>query len=211
MFWALFDQIGTTWQIQARSLNRTLPDWIPLFGGKEMLASQVAAVWNPLFILLLIPVFSRFIYPGLSKICDLTALKKMSIGFWVMGFSFGIVSVLQHFIDAGFHLSVGWQVLGCFFLTASEVMISITCLEFAYTQAPKTMKSLVMAFFLLTVSLGNFLTSQVKFLLLNDDGSSKMSAAQEFWFWTVLIILTAILFRLVIRSYKSVEYLHDSK
>ena len=28
---------------------------------------------------------------------------------------------------------------------------------------------------------------------------------------TVLIILTAILFRLVIRSYKSVEYLHDSK
>ena len=211
MFWALFDQIGTTWQIQARSLNRTLPDWIPLFGGKEMLASKVAAVWNPLFILLLIPVFSRFIYPGLSKICDLTALKKMSIGFWVMGFSFGIVSVLQHFIDAGFHLSVGWQVLGCFFLTASEVMISITCLEFAYTQAPKTMKSLVMAFFLLTVSLGNFLTSQVKFLLLNDDGSSKMSAAQEFWFWTVLIILTAILFRLVIRSYKSVEYLHDSK
>ena len=176
-----------------------------------MLASQVAAVWNPLFILLLIPVFSRFIYPGLSKICDLTALKKMSIGFWVMGFSFGIVAVLQHFIDAGYYLSVGWQVLGCFFLTASEVMISITCLEFAYTQAPKTMKSLVMAFFLLTVSLGNFLTSQVKFLLLNDDGSSKMSAAQEFWFWTVLIILTAILFRLVIRSYKSVEYLHDSK
>ena len=176
-----------------------------------MLASQVAAVWNPLFILFLIPVFSRFIYPSLSKICDLTALKKMSIGFWVMGFSFGIVAVLQHFIDAGYYLSVGWQVLGCFFLTASEVMISITCLEFAYTQAPKTMKSLVMAFFLLTVSLGNFLTSQVKFLLLNDDGSSKMSAVQEFWFWTVLIILTAILFRFVIRSYKSVEYLHDSK
>ena len=49
-----------------------------------------------------------------------------------------------------------------------------------------------MAFFLLTVSLGNFLTSQVKFLLLNDDGSSKMSAAQEFWFWTVLIILAAL-------------------
>ena len=55
-----------------------------------------------------------------------------------MGFSPGIVAVLQHFIDAGYYLSVGWQVLGCFFLTASEVMISITCLEFAYTQAPKT-------------------------------------------------------------------------
>lgn len=210
MFWALFDQIGTSWQIQARSLNRVLPSWIPIIGGKEMLASQVAAVWNPLFILLLIPVFSKFIYPGLSKICDLTALRKMSIGFWVMGFAFAIVAVLQHFIDAGHYPSVGWQILGCFFLTASEVMISITCLEFAYTQAPKTMKSLVMAFFLLTVSFGNFLTSQVKFLLLESDGSSKMSAIEEFWFWTILIIITAIFFRIVARNYKTVEYLHDS-
>ena len=121
-----------------------------------MLASQVAAVWNPLFIILLIPVFSRFIYPRLSKICDLTALKKMSIGFWIMGFSFGIVAVLQHFIDAGYYLSVGWQVLGCFFLTASEVMISITCLEFAYT-SPKDYEVTVMVFFLLTVSLAIFL------------------------------------------------------
>tara|TARA_A100001011_G_scaffold235847_1_gene243837 strand:- start:251 stop:520 length:270 start_codon:yes stop_codon:yes gene_type:complete len=89
-------------------------------------------------------------------------------------------------------------------------MISITCLEFAYTQAPKHMKSLVMAFFLLTVSLGNFLTSQVKFLLLQDDGSSKMSAVQEFWFWTGLILITAFLFMFVTKSYKTVEFLHDA-
>jgi POT family proton-dependent oligopeptide transporter len=87
-------------------------------------------------------------------------------------------------------------------------MISITCLEFAYTQAPRNMKSLVMAFFLLTVSLGNFLTSQVKFLLLEHDGSSKMTEVQEFWFWTGLILITAFLFRFVARRYKPVEYLH---
>ena len=44
-------------------------------------------------------------------------------------------------------------------------MVSITCLEFAYTQAPRSMKSLVMALFFLTVSLGNYLTSAVKFFL----------------------------------------------
>jgi POT family proton-dependent oligopeptide transporter len=208
MFWALFDQIGTSWQIQARSLDRTFPDWVPFFGGNEMLASQVAAVWNPLFILILIPVFSFYIYPFLSNFIELSPLRKMSIGFWVMGFAFGIVAVLQHFIDAGAFPSVGWQILGCFFLTASEVMISITCLEFAYTQAPRNMKSLVMAFFLLTVSLGNFLTSQVKFLLLEHDGSSKMTEVQEFWFWTGLILITAFLFRFVARRYKPVEYLH---
>tara|TARA_Y100000287_G_C14210437_1_gene350536 strand:+ start:78 stop:710 length:633 start_codon:yes stop_codon:yes gene_type:complete len=210
MFWALFDQIGTSWQIQARSLDRTFPDWVPFFGGNEMLASQVAAVWNPLFILILIPVFSFYIYPVLSNFIELSPLRKMSIGFWVMGFAFGIVAILQHFIDAGAFPSVGWQILGCFFLTASEVMISITCLEFAYTQAPRNMKSLVMAFFLLTVSLGNFLTSQVKFLLLEHDGSSKMTEVQEFWFWTGLILITAFLFRFVARRYKPVEYLHEA-
>ena len=175
-----------------------------------MLASQVAAVWNPLFILILIPIFSLYIYPLLARFCVLSSLKKMSIGYWVMGFAFGIVSVLQHFIDTGAFPSVAWQILACFFLTASEVMISITCLEFAYTQAPRQMKSLVMAFFLLTVSLGNFLTSQVKFLLLEQDGSSKMTEAQEFWFWTSLILLTAFVFRFVAARYQPVEYLHET-
>jgi POT family proton-dependent oligopeptide transporter len=89
-------------------------------------------------------------------------------------------------------------------------MISITCLEFAYTQAPKNMKSLVMAFFLLTVSLGNFLTSQVKFLLVDSDGSSKMTESQELWFWTFLILITAFAFRYVAKNYKTVEHLHDA-
>jgi POT family proton-dependent oligopeptide transporter len=183
---------------------------VPFFAGGEMLASQVAAVWNPLFILILIPVFSIFIYPMTGKILDLTPLRKMSIGFWVMAFAFCIVTVIQYFVDSEISLSVGWQILACFFLTASEVLISVTCLEFAYTQAPRRMKSLVMGFFLLTVSFGNFLTSQVKFLLIQEDGTSVMNEIQEFCFWTVLIVVTAIAFIFVSRSYKIVEHLHES-
>ena len=211
IFWALFDQIGTSWQIQARSLDRSLPSWLPIFGGSEMLASQVAAIWNPLFILLLIPIFSFGIYPFLSRFFKVTPLRKMSIGFWIMGLAFGMVSIIQYFIDSGEILSVGWQVVACFFLTASEVMISITCLEFAYTQAPKSMKSLVMALYLLTVSLGNFLTSQVKFLLIMDDGTSWLSRVQEFWFWTIIVLIAAFAFIFVSRSYKPQEYLHESE
>lgn len=211
IFWALFDQIGTSWQIQARSLNRTIPEWIPFLGGFEMLASQVAAIWNPLFILLLIPLFSYFVYPFLGKFFEVTPLNKMSLGFGVMTFSFCIVSVLQNTIDAGFYPSVGWQVLGCFFLTIAEVMISITCLEFAYTQAPQAMKSFVMAIFLLTVSLGNLLTSQVKFFLIKEDGSTRMSIGEEFWFWTIIAFITAVIFFFVSRRYKPVSYYHSSE
>ena len=41
--------------------------------------------------------------------------------------------------------SIAWQVLAYAILTAAEVLISITCLEFSYTQAPNNMKSFIMA------------------------------------------------------------------
>ena len=44
-------------------------------------------------------------------------------------------------------------------LTLGEVMVSVTALEFAYTQAPKRMKSTVMSFLNLTVTLGNVLVA----------------------------------------------------
>ena len=74
-----------------------------------------------------------------------------------MVLAFFIASIIQEFLDNGHQLHIGWQIFACFILTASEVMVSITCLEFAYTQAPRSMKSFVMALFLLTVSLGNYL------------------------------------------------------
>ena len=51
LFWALFDQIGTLWQIQCRELDRLIPQWVPLWGGYELLPAQVSAVF-------LIPVHS---------------------------------------------------------------------------------------------------------------------------------------------------------
>lgn len=210
IFWALFDQIGTLWQIQARSLDRVLPDWIPLIGGSEMLAAQVSAIWNPLFILLLIPVFSYIIYPFFSQFFEVTPLRKIGFGLWIMGFAFTLVALLQERIDLGESPNMGWQILACLLLTASEVLVSITCLEFAYTQAPKEMKSFVMAIFLLTVSLGNYFTSAVKFFIINEDGSSKLPGSSEFWFWTVLVFIAALIFIRVSKNYVVKEYLQEA-
>jgi POT family proton-dependent oligopeptide transporter len=206
LFWALFDQIGTLWQIQCRGLDRIIPLWVPLFGGYELLPAQVSAVFNPLFILLLVPLFNRFIYPWIDHRFPLTALRKMGLGFWLMVLSFLLVSIVQEFLDRGHLLHVGWQILACLILTASEVMVSITCLEFAYTQAPQKMKSLVMALFLLTVSLGNYLTSGVKFILAGENGESRFRGAGEFWLWTALMTAGAIAFIFVARRYKPVQF-----
>jgi len=209
LFWALFDQIGTLWQLQCRQLDCVLPGWVPMFGGYELLPAQVSAVFNPLFILLLVPLFSRFIYPLIEHFFRLNSLRKMGIGLWLMVLAFVVVSVIQELVETGMVVHVGWQVLACLILTASEVMVSITCLEFAYTQAPKAMKSLVMALFLLTVSLGNYLTSGVKFLLADEQGASKLEVSSEFWFWTLLMTVGATLYIFISRKYTVSQLLQD--
>ena len=62
-------------------------------------------------------------------------------------------------------------------------MISVTCLEFSYTQAPKTMKSLVFGLFMASVAIGNLFTSLVNIFILNEDGSSKLEGPDYYLFF----------------------------
>ena len=153
VFWALFDQTGSSWVLQAEDLNR---NWL----GVHWLPSQIQAI-NPIMIVIMVPIFAFGIYPVLDKVFPLTPLRKISIGLFVMVIGFAMVSVVQQWVDQGQQPSIGWQIFAYAILTSSEVMVSITCLEFAYTQAPRSMKSVIMALFLMSVSLGNFFTAGV--------------------------------------------------
>ena len=99
------------------------------------------------------------------------------------------------------------QVLAFAVLTASEVMVSVTHLEFAYTQAPKKMKSLVMCTYLGTISLGNLFTSGINFLI--ERGVLKLHGAAYFFFFVVVMFITALLFLVFARLYKGKMYLQD--
>jgi proton-dependent oligopeptide transporter, POT family len=160
VFWALFDQTGSSWVLQAEDLNR---HWL----GVHWLSSQIQAI-NPIMIIVFVPIFTgikTIKWPGLYALVDrvfpLSPLRKVSIGFFVMVVGFAMIALVQHEIDQGGFPSIGWQVFAYAILTGSEVMVSITCLEFAYTQSPRAMKSMIMALFLMSVSLGNIFTAQV--------------------------------------------------
>lgn len=107
--------------------------------------------------------------------------------------------------------SIIWQLLAYAILTAAEVMVSITCLEFSYTQAPKSMKSLIMSLYLLSVSAGNLFTSIVNKIIPNEDGSSKLPGAQYYWFFTFAMLITAVLFMGVSRFYRGQTYIQDEQ
>jgi POT family proton-dependent oligopeptide transporter len=102
-----------------------------------------------------------------------------------------------------------WQLLAYLVLTSAEVMVAITCLQFSYTQAPRTMKSFVMAFFMMSIAAGNLFTSAVNFFIQQDDGSSRLAGAEYYEFFTLLMLVTSALFMLVARFYKGDTYLHE--
>ena len=203
VFWALFDQTASSWVLQAQHMDR-------MVFGFEILPAQIQAA-NPLLVMLLIPVFSYWLYPAINRFYPLTPLRKIAMGLFITALAFVIPSLVQLRIDAGGAPHIGWQLLAYVVLTSAEVMVSITCLEFSYTQAPKTMKSFVMAFFMLSISLGNLFTSAVNFFIRNPDGSSKLAGADYFFFFTLLMLITALTFTLVVRYYHGRTYIHEEQ
>ena len=153
VFWSLYDQTGSSWVLQAEQMDLR-------FLGVTWLESQVQAV-NPILVLVFIPLFTFVIYPWCNRIFSLTPLRKIGLGMILMTVSFALVTLIQTWIDAGERPSIGWQVAAFFIITAAEIMVAIVGMEFAYTQAPRTMKSWVMALFWLAVWGGNQFTAQV--------------------------------------------------
>jgi POT family proton-dependent oligopeptide transporter len=201
VFWSLWDQSsGGEWTLQARDLDLN-------FLGLKLLPEQVQVV-NPILILLLVPLFNYVIYPLINRFFPLTPLRKIGIGLFLMSASFVVIWWLQLRIDAGENPTVIWQFVAYILLTASEVLVSITGLEFSYTQAPRRMKSAVMAAWLFTVALGNQFTAILNFLIptLSNLGIDLRHAAY-FRFFTLLMFFTAIIFVFVARHYRGRTYI----
>jgi POT family proton-dependent oligopeptide transporter len=193
VFWALFDQHSSTWITQAGKMDLRLWGGLGSFLGipnKTLEASQVPAL-NPLMVMLLIP-FMNLVYYLIDRTgFETTPLRRISVGMFITASSFVATALVQTYIDRSPPQTVwvGWQVIQYLLLTIGEVMVSITGLEFAYTQAPRKMKSTVMGFWLLTVTLGNVL---VAFLA----GFKGLEPVDFFWTFAGLSAGAAVIFAL---------------
>jgi POT family proton-dependent oligopeptide transporter len=214
-FWSLFDQPGSSWVLQAEKLNRN-------FFGYDVLAEEIQTV-NPVLILIFIPLFSYVIYPLAEKFFRVTPLRKIGTGMFIAALSFVVIALIEVDITriqaeaarSGVELTLAemphawWQVLANAILTAAEVLVSITCLEFSYTQAPPRMKSFVMALYMLSVSAGNLFTSLVNHFMIRDDGTSRLEGAAYFWFFAGLMAATAVVFVIFSTFYRGRTYMQD--
>ena len=159
-FWSLYDQTASTWVLQGKQMQSIDLSWGSLqfrFGAEEMQS------FNPLLIMIFVPMVTLFVYPYIGRWS--APLKRMGSGILLAGVAYAAVAALQQRIDTGAQLSILWQCIPYFLLTLSEILVSTTGLEYAYTAAGKNLKSIVSSFWMLTSTLGNllvvFLTSLV--------------------------------------------------
>jgi POT family proton-dependent oligopeptide transporter len=203
MFWALFDQTASRWVLQAENMNRNL-------FGFELLSSQLQAA-NPILVMLLIPTFSYLIYPLAGRFVTVTPLKKMAVGFFIAVPAFALPAIAEQMIQDGGTPSILWQLWAYVLLTAAEVLISITCLEFSYSQAPNRLKSFIMSLYMTSVFAGNLFVAVVNGLIENGRLPFDLSGANYYWFFTAAIGIVGTAFSIFACFYRPKVYIQGEE
>ena len=173
----------------------------------ELKAAQIQAL-NPLMVMMIIPLLNVAVYAPLQKRgITVRPLQKMTIGMFLAAVAFSSAALLQTRMEAAGpgEVHVLWQVLQYVLMTTSEVLVSITGLEFAYTQAPRSMKSTIMGFWLLCVTGGNVL---VAFLA---PMQTILDLSEFFWVFTGVMAAAAVVFAVLAYFYKGKAYLQEER
>lgn len=149
LYWALSEQQGSSWVIQAMKLNGNL-------GFYTILPDQMQVI-SSILLIVYIPLFDYILYPLLSKIGLSRPLQKITLS----GFLAAIAILMSAFLEWRIEveppnsLSILYQIPQLVVMSGSDVMFYVTGLHFAYEQSPKHLKSVVQSFWLLTIAFGN--------------------------------------------------------
>lgn len=203
------------WVVYGQMLN----NFITQAGEMELhgLPNDMLQCFDSLTIIVFIPICERFVYPFIRRYTPFRAITKIFWGFMFGSASMVYASVLQHYIykagpcyehplncsaaasDVPNHIHVAIQTPAYFLLGMSEILASITGLEYAYTKAPTSMKSFIMSLFLLTNAVGSALGIAL----------SPTAIDPKFvWAFAGLAIscfIGGLLFWVIFRSYNDVE------
>lgn len=199
VFWMLFNQQSSSWTLQASDMK--------LYG----LQPEQIGVVNPVLIMLLLPLFDRVLYPALGRCFHFTPLRRMGLGMIVSVLAFLLSAGVQYQVSASADrgelntVPVFWQLPQILLISIAEILISVTGLEFAYTQAAPQLKSCITAVFLITSAIGDLLTG-VLFTAL----SRVLDATMMLVFFAGLMALNFLAFLYVSAKYKPVVIVDET-
>lgn len=199
-FWSIFDQTASSWVAQGNAMT---PILIPLPGNNIWsIGPEEIQAANPIFVMLFIPLITILVYPHVVKLAK--PLVRLGTGIALSSITFLIVAWLQHQLESGSTLSIAWQLIPYCVLTVSEILVSTTGLEFAYTQAPPHLKSVITSFWNLTIFAGNMLVVAITFFLSNGESANAVST-ERFILYASLAAIVAVAYAFRARKYGKTE------
>ncbi|KAA0713247.1 Dedicator of cytokinesis protein 9 [Triplophysa tibetana] len=93
MFWALFDQQGSRWTLQATTMNGNF--------GAFNIEPDMMQIVNPVLIVIMVPIMDNLVYPLIKKChVNFTPLRRITIGMLLAALAFVAAALLQIQIDA---------------------------------------------------------------------------------------------------------------
>ncbi|KAJ0349282.1 hypothetical protein COL154_013610 [Colletotrichum chrysophilum] len=165
IFWVCYGQFSTNFVTQAGQME-----------GHGM-PNDFMQNFDPISILVFTPILDKVVYPLLRKAgIELKPIMRITIGFWLGALCLAYAAIVQHLIyKAGpcyeapgacpeglsngaslpNHVHIAVQTPAYVFIGLSEIFISVTGLEYAYTKAPPNMKSFVQSIYLFTNAFGS--------------------------------------------------------
>ncbi|MBT0549927.1 peptide MFS transporter [Riemerella anatipestifer] len=191
-FWAGFEQAGSSIALYTDNyIDRNVD--IPFIGNYTIPASWFQSV-NPFFIVALAPLFAMFWSSKLGK--KLSTPVKMGLGMVILGIGFwfmlGAVSERGGDIaDPTIKASLWWLVMTYFVHTIGELCLSPVGLSVVTKLAPVRLASVLMAVWLLSSSVANFLGGYIAAYV------EKMGAGQVFTYISGFVIACGLLLLLL--------------
>ena len=197
-FFILYDQGPTLLVIQARSMDRNL------FGYD--IAPETFQALNPLFLLVLIPIYENFMLPFVHKHhIPFPPLWRIWLGFLTIASAFVLGGIVELQIrPGGPPVSYAWQIPFWFLTSVSEIFVMITGFDLAYSQTPPRIKSVMTAIFWFTESLGNMIIS----VLLATGLLSVVSLAVNFFFSATIIFVVTVIHIPLMSRYRYIDKAH---
>jgi POT family proton-dependent oligopeptide transporter len=180
VFWALWNQTSSTWVLQGTMMT----PFHYLNGETMQVAGAVLVmIWTPILTLALYPRAERLGWRP-------TPLRRMTAGMFFAAVSFVICGLVRARMDQGHSMSILWQLAAYVVLELGEVLLSATGLEFAFSQAPARLKSVVMSMWLMTIAIGHSMIAV--FTQLNQRFVKATGASQFYFYAAMMFVVTAV-------------------
>lgn len=221
IFATVYGQMSTLFVLQGQTMDTRVGN------SNFKIPPASLSIFDTLSVIFWVPVYDWIIVPVARKFSGhkngLTQLQRMGIGLFISIFSMVAAAILElirlrmvrrhnYYQLEEIPMTIFWQVPQYFIIGCAEVFTFIGQLEFFYEQAPDAMRSLCSALSLLTVALGQYLSSLLVTIVTKistrngspgwiPDNLNYGHIDYFFWLLALLSVVNLVVFLLVAKLY----------